>query len=364
MLSAAIDEAAAVGDARLEAFARVRRAYVGTFTGEKLKAALVEAQAAAGTLERFDDQAMLAQAHWAVGVFHFWLGDCAAAERALRRALDHARRGGRSRDAGEVLSSLVMVARHGPTRVPEAIRLCETTLEQARGSHSKLEAQALLSAGVLSAMRGTFDEARATVRQAGAITRDLARLDWAGGAMESARVELLAGDPAAAELVAREGYDELERLGDRGYLSTIAPILARAVYLQGRVEEAEQLTRVSEGAADPDDVTSQSGWRSVRALALARRGMTEEAVSLAREAVMIMERTDLLDSRAEALLDLAEVLRLGGRASEAATAASEALRLWEQKGSVVSAELARRLLHEVRPLRSVRSSARAAQDPP
>ncbi|MBA3329721.1 MAG: hypothetical protein H0T39_02410, partial [Actinobacteria bacterium] len=258
------------------------RAYVGTFTGEKLKAALVEAQAAASALERFDDQAMLAQAHWAVGVFHFWLGDCAGADRALRRALDHARRGGRSRDEGEVLSSLVMVARHGATPVPEAIRLCETTLERARGSHSKLEAQALLSAGVLSAMRGAFDEARAAVRQAGAITRDLARLDWAGGAMESAAVELLADDPGAAELIAREGYDELERLGEKGYLSTIAPILARAVYLQGRYEEAEQLTRVSEGAADPDDVSSQSGWRSVRALALASRGRTEEAVTLAR----------------------------------------------------------------------------------
>ena len=182
--------------------------------------------------------------------------------------------------------------------------------------------------------------------------------------MEWARVELLADDPAAAELVAREGYEELDRLGDRGYLSTIAPILARAVYLQGRHEEAEQLTRVSEGAADPDDVSSQSGWRSVRALALASRGLIEDAVTLARSAVSIMERTDMLDSHAEALLDLAEVLRLSGRASEAATPAAEALRLWEQKGNLVSAERARRLLDEVTDLRSVRSSARAEQDPP
>ena len=87
-------------------------------------------------------------------------------------------------------------------------------------------------------------------------------------------------------------------------------------------------------------------------------------MALAREAVTIVEGTDWLDSRAEALLDLAEVLRLGGRASEAATPAREALRLWEQKGSIVSAERARRLLDEVTGLRSARSSVRAGQDPP
>ncbi len=77
-----------------------------------------------------------------------------------------------------------------------------------------------------------------------------------------------------------------------------------------------------------------------------------------------MVRTDYLDFRAEALLDLAEVLRLSCNGLEAATAAAEALRLWEQKGSVVSAARARRLLHEVTGLRSARSSARAGQDPP
>jgi hypothetical protein len=47
--------------------------------------------------------------------------------------------------------------------------------------------------------------------------------------------------------------------------------------------------------------------------------------------------------RADVLLALAEVLRLCGRASEAAAAAKHALELFEQKGNIVAAETARTL---------------------
>ena len=45
--------------------------------------------------------------------------------------------------------------------------------------------------------------------------------------------------------------------------------------------------------------------------------------------------------RGDALLDLAEVLRLGGRAAEADGAARRALELYERKGNRVSAARAR-----------------------
>ena len=64
---------------------------------------------------------------------------------------------------------------------------------------------------------------------------------------EAARVELLAGDPAAAERVARAGYESLAQLGEKGYLSGLAPRLARAICLQGRYQEAEHFTRAGEG---------------------------------------------------------------------------------------------------------------------
>ena len=80
---------------------------------------------------------------------------------------------------------------------------------------------------------------------------------------------------------------------------------------------------------------------------LARRGQLEPAETLAREAVTLADPTDSLDHRAAVHLALAEVLRLAGRESEAAAEAQESLRLYEEKGNVVSAGWARALLAEL-----------------
>ena len=42
-------------------------------------------------------------------------------------------------------------------------------------------------------------------------------------------------------------------MGEKGYLSSIAYYLADALLRQGRFEEAEELTRVSEATTAPDD---------------------------------------------------------------------------------------------------------------
>ena len=47
--------------------------------------------------------------------------------------------------------------------------------------------------------------------------------------------------------------------------------------------------------------------------------------------------TDFLPLHADALADLAEVLRLAGKPEEAETARLEAVRLYERKGNVVRA---------------------------
>ena len=86
---------------------------------------------------------------------------------------------------------------------------------------------------------------------------------------------------------------------------------------------------------------------AARALALARLGRLEEAETFAREAVGYAEGTEFLDYHADALLVLAEVLRLAGRPEEAASALEEAVALYERKGNVVSAAKARALLEEV-----------------
>jgi len=57
-------------------------------------------------------------------------------------------------------------------------------------------------------------------------------------------------------------------------------------------------------------------------------------------------RTDALNRHADSLLALAEILRVQGEEDEALENIHEALRLYEQKGNVVSAERARAMLLE------------------
>jgi ATP/maltotriose-dependent transcriptional regulator MalT len=100
-------------------------------------------------------------------------------------------------------------------------------------------------------------------------------------------------------------------------------------------------SRACEETAAPEDVASQVLWRSTRAKVLARRGEAEPAEAAAREAVEIADRSDLLNTQADARLDLAEVLTAAGRVGEARAAAAEAARLYERKGNRPSLARAR-----------------------
>ena len=77
---------------------------------------------------------------------------------------------------------------------------------------------------------------------------------------------------------------------------------------------------------------------------LARSGEHTEAERTAREAVAIGETTDDLDGQGDARADLATVLELAGRPAEAAAELERALRLYDRKGNIVSAERARTTL--------------------
>ena len=124
-------------------------------------------------------------------------------------------------------------------------------------------------------------------------------------------------------------------MGERYFLSTAAGELARAVYVQGRYAEAEELTLLAEELSGEDDLTSQALWRSVRAKALARRSLEADAEELARKAVALLEGTDALILQADALEDLAEVLELAG-GDGARECLYEALNRLERKEDVVS----------------------------
>jgi tetratricopeptide (TPR) repeat protein len=131
-------------------------------------------------------------------------------------------------------------------------------------------------------------------------------------------------------------------------LSTAAAALAQALYELDRLDEAETWTQRSRELGASDDLATQALWRQAEAKLLARRGQTEEAERLAREAVAILNPTQSLDSRAESLVDLGTVLELVGKPDDARAALERALDLYERKGNVVMAERMRARLSEAR----------------
>jgi tetratricopeptide (TPR) repeat protein len=157
----------------------------------------------------------------------------------------------------------------------------------------------------------------------------------------SMEVELLAGNPELAVQLGQESVRRYEEIGDRAYASTTAGILAEALYQLDRFDQAERWAAYAEERGASDDMITQMLWRQAKAKLLARRGEYAESDRLAREAVAIGERTDLLDYVADAYAALGEVLTLSGRTREAVAAFTEALERYQRKGNQVMAEQTR-----------------------
>jgi tetratricopeptide (TPR) repeat protein len=203
----------------------------------------------------------------------------------------------------------------------------------------------LRSLAHLHAKRGEFDTARDEYRRA---RRTLEELGWrfhaALTSLNSGPIEMLAGDPVAAEAELRRDYEALARLGDRNFISTVAAYLAEALCQQGRFDDASSMASFSAGIAAPDDVYTQVALNRVRGKVLSWLGQHEAAEAMCRAAVDLSRTEDDPTDQADALSDLALVLRAAGHDTEAAAARTEAMTLYENKGNVVSAAVARRFL--------------------
>jgi ATP/maltotriose-dependent transcriptional regulator MalT len=159
-----------------------------------------------------------------------------------------------------------------------------------------------------------------------------------------ALVEMLAGRPDAAEARLRVGYDELVRMGgDGSLLATTAAMLAQAVYEQDRFDEAARLCELAARTASREDLVTQVVWRGVQSKVLARGERFEEAEPLAREAVALVEQTDLLTHHGDALLDLATVLLLMGSTADAEAVLEAGCSLHERKGNIAARTRVKRM---------------------
>ena len=93
---------------------------------------------------------------------------------------------------------------------------------------------------------------------------------------------------------------------------------------------ARELSAELDGARRPHHA-GRSGAASAPARLAAPRP-ADEAEALAREAVLLADRTDFLNHQRGARADLAIVLQQAGRADEARAAAADALALYEAQG--------------------------------
>jgi class 3 adenylate cyclase/tetratricopeptide (TPR) repeat protein len=304
------------------------RTYLGPEGTPELTALVEEALP---MLDGDGDDVALYTAHQALGWVAFGRGQTDTALKAYELAAAHARRVGLPH---ELFGWRAIFRLYSTTPVSDFLGWLDEN-EPRAGRDNWFRA----SRAVALAMLGRFHEARAIMAE----TR--AELAERGGglqlatmtALESAFVELLAGDPDAAAELGAEGCGLLEELGDQGFLSTAAGVLAGSLYTLDRLEEADSWADRAAALGASDDAFTQMVWRPVRAKVLAGRGEKEEAELLAREAVAISETTDDLNGQGDTYADLAEVLLLVGKQEEATAALEQALERYERKGNLVMA---------------------------
>jgi class 3 adenylate cyclase/tetratricopeptide (TPR) repeat protein len=339
--------ASVAGDRAVTARARMAELSLRVLTdpGFSSEEARREAERAIEMFEETGDALGLAKAWRLRGLVHREGCRATEGETTSRQVLRYARQAGDRRLEAWSLVESAFFAFYGPTPAVEAVQRCRRILEEL-ASNPRAQTWILDLLGGLHAMAGDAAAAERLHADAQALRREIAVPGYKviGTADVGGYLYLWAGRPADAERLLRQSYTILDQLGEKAYLSTVAPLLARALdELGDHDEEIEQLTRVSQAAAGKDDMLSQILWRGTRAKLLARHGAGAEAERLAREAVWLAEAIDYLFVRGDALLDLADVLRSTGHQRDALAAVDHAVGCYERKGNLASLARARSL---------------------
>jgi class 3 adenylate cyclase/tetratricopeptide (TPR) repeat protein len=259
-------------------------------------------------------------------------------EQASEHALDEYRASGwpTTRCVSEFSDALLF----GPRHVDDAIARATATLDDSAGRAG--EATVLSVLALLEAMRANVDRGRELIVRAVAVHDELgSTLASLMCSTRAATIELYAGALEAALELYEGACTELDQRGFHAHLSTCGAEFADALYEAGRYDDAERWAEKARSYAGEGDVSAAFSWRAALAKVRARRGSFEEAESLAREAIDLVETTDALNQQGNVYLALAEVRRLAARNDEASAAVAAAVVAFERKGNVVSARRAR-----------------------
>jgi class 3 adenylate cyclase/predicted ATPase len=297
--------------------------------------------------EAADDHVGLAHAYRMLTYLHGTPGRYGQAAEAAESVIDHAQAAADRRLEARGIIGYVQAAALGPTPVDEAIATCEELLGRTQGDR-RAEALIKLALAQLRAMLGDFEVARNLYRQAHAMLADIGPgVLTSSTSVDAAPVEMLAGDPVEAERLLRADAAALEGMGEQYVRSTVLGLLARALYEQGRTDEALQVAEQVRDLAADDDVDVQVAWRLVHARCIAAAA-PDEALAEVEQAVALSREADNPRLRGSAQSGLGDVLEAVGRREEAVTAWTRAAELFEGKGDLVSAQRLRATTEEAR----------------
>ena len=293
------------------------------------------------TLEKAYDVLAPAGHDEGLGYYWWWVAGekwlrllAAETATACERGLHHFDRAGIHSRTDDLLWWIRSAYVFGPTPVPEGIERVRALLAAA-GDSLLSQAGATTTLARLLSMQGDFEQARELYTSGRDFYRSAGMATSAGGVtMHAAWIEEHAGDLAAWEAALRTGYEELERIGNRNFLSTVAAYLAQCLYLQGRFDEVADM-------CPPGDLINFVYADALEGCLHAHADRHEEARSLVGSAVERVETTDFVFARAQIRLWHAETLSRAGETVEAARSAALAITLLDDKGDLTGAARAR-----------------------
>jgi class 3 adenylate cyclase/tetratricopeptide (TPR) repeat protein len=343
VLSEAESAAESRNEPALAAVASLRSTWAQLMLGAQMAESKMKIEEVARRLEQLGDRRGLAEAHSLLGTLLLWHGRCADGMEVLERSASLASSVGADKVSSRSLSWLLVGLFWGPMAVSDGLVLCDRVA--GRSSDRYVQGFAGLVKGFLNGMAGDWERGRELTAKGRSMLEELGQRVIVGSTrMASARTALYAGHAHEAEDELRLGYDVLDQMGEKGYLSTTAALLAAVLSAQGRHEEAQRYVREARELGAEDDLTTQLYWRCAQAEILASRDEFDEAFELLNEVHELIDATDYSTDRAAAWLSQAVVEQAAGNESRARIALEHALTLFENKGDVTAAAHTRGLI--------------------
>ncbi|MDP9244235.1 MAG: AAA family ATPase, partial [Chloroflexota bacterium] len=244
----AVDAARALTDDRLLAHALVQHWRWRLERSDQVEEAARDAQWAMSIFEAAGDDRGLARVWRLRGNIGWeWKKRAAEEEEAVEHVLTHARKAGDAYEEYDCFAALARTLVRGPTPAQAGIDRCAQLLVQYNNQRG-VEGQMYHALAHLNARLGAFDQAREFAARCRAFYRDTGQQTMFDIFAEiHGDIEMLAGDPAAAEHVLREAYDALGARGEQS--PNLAASLARSICSQERWDDAEPYARLAASEA-------------------------------------------------------------------------------------------------------------------